>query len=292
MKTVASSISAYLAAYPTQFLIADAYVFTLQNGTVLRYTNAQADFTLGANTYSASGPTLERSSVRQVVGVQVDTLDLIVSAPPTLLVSGVPFLQALRSGLFDGAGVTLYRIFFSAPGVLVNSTGTGDLILFSGRVADMEVGRFVATVRVNSDLELLNVKLPRNMYQPGCLNTVYDSGCALVKATWAVTGTTQPSSTSSTILATLAQAAGYFDQGIITYTSGVNSGLSRTIRKHTTGTLVLISPFPNAPGASDTFTLRPGCDKTQTTCASKFNNVANFRGHPYIPLVTSVVNVG
>jgi hypothetical protein len=32
------------------------------------------------------------------------------------------------------------------------------------------------------------------------------------------------------------------------------------------------------------FTAYPGCDKTQTTCASnKFSNLVNFEGFPYVP---------
>ena len=41
---------------------------------------------------------------------------------------------------------------------------------------------------VLSALELLNIQMPRNVYQSVCLHTVYDGGCALVKATYTVTG--------------------------------------------------------------------------------------------------------
>jgi hypothetical protein len=26
-----------------------------------------------------------------------------------------------------------------------------------------------------------------------------------------------------------------------------------------------------------------GCDKTTATCAGRFNNLANFRGYPFVP---------
>lgn len=291
MKTVAGSVSTYLATFPTEFLMADAYTFTLANGTVLRWTNAQQDFKLGANTWSSVGPVIERSSCRQVLGVEVDTLDLTVAASSSLLVAGVTLLQALRSGVFDGATCLLNRVFFTASGVLVNSTGTGDLILFSGQVADVEVGRTSATIRVNSFLQLLQTQLPRNTYQPGCLNTVYDSGCTLVKATYAVTGTALSGSTATALNVSMAQSAGYFDQGVLAFTSGPNNGLTRTVRAYTGGVMTLVSPFPSVPASGNTFTVRPGCDKSQATCTSKFANQANFRGQPYVPVITSVVNV-
>lgn len=291
MKTVATSISTYLASFPNQFLLADGYIFTTVTGAVYRYTNAQTDIKIGANTWSATGPVFARSKIRQVRGVEVDTLDIDIAARSTDTVGGVPFLQALRNGVFDGANLILYRFFFSAPGVLVNSTGSGDLILFSGRVADVDVGRYRATMRVNSDLELLNIALPKNNYQLGCLNTLYDTNCTLSTATYTTAGTITGASTTTSLAVALAASAGYFDQGVVTFTSGLNTGVSRTVRTYTPGTITMMSPFPNAPSVSDTFNARPGCDKSQATCSGKFSNLANFRGFPYVPNATSVIQI-
>jgi hypothetical protein len=42
------------------------------------------------------------------------------------------------------------------------------------------------------------------------------------------------------------------------------------------------------PGAmnGDAFTVYLGCDHTQATCTTKFGNLTNFRGFPYIPSPT------
>ena len=51
--------------------------------------------------------------------------------------------------------------------------------------------------------------------------------------------------------------------------------------------------FDIAPG--DTFTVTAGCDKSLDTCIARFNNVANFRGFPFIPgndAVMSYPNTG
>jgi len=290
MKTVASSISTYLASMPQTLLMADAYTFTLANGTVLRYTNSQMPFMLGANTW-LTGLTIIRSKIRQVIGVEVDTLDLTIAAPPSFTVGGVSLMKALRTGLFDGASVVLNRIFFSAPGVPVNTTGSGDLILFAGIVGEVDAGRFSAQIRVSSNLQLLNIKLPKNVYQPGCPNTLYDTNCGILKSAYAVSGSIAGPSTAGSLVVALSQAAGWFDQGMITFTSGVNSGLSMTIRTQIPSLITPVAPFPSAPATGDTFTIYPGCDKTQATCTSKFSNLANFRGYPYIPVITSVVSV-
>ena len=43
-----------------------------------------------------------------------------------------------------------------------------------------------------------------------------------------------------------------------------------------------LSPaLPVAPG--DTFDVTAGCDKTASTCASRFGNIEQFRGFPHLP---------
>ena len=55
--------------------------------------------------------------------------------------------------------------------------------------------------------------------------------------------------------------------------SSVNVGVSYS----------LMYPLPFAPATGDAFTVAFGCDHTQATCQGKFNNLANFRGFPYVP---------
>ena len=81
-----------------------------------------------------------------------------------------------------------------------------------------------------------------------------------------------------------AQAAGYFDQGIVSFTSGANAGLTRTVKSYDPATgFTFALPLPVAPSAGDTMTARPGCDKTLAQCRSKFNNANRFRGYPWVP---------
>ncbi len=47
--------------------------------------------------------------------------------------------------------------------------------------------------------------------------------------------------------------------------------------------LALMYPLPFAPATGDAFTVYAGCDHTQGTCQGRFNNLANFRGFPYVP---------
>jgi uncharacterized phage protein (TIGR02218 family) len=160
----------------------------------------------------------------------------------------------------------------------------GVIYLFEGRVEEPMASRTQATMKLHSDLELLNIEMPRNVVRPGCGNDLYDARCGLVKGDFTVSSSTATSSTKTQILCSLAQASGYFDLGTIEFTSGQNSGVKRTIKSYTPGTLNLSSPLPYTPAVADTFNAAPGCDKTESRCGSIFSNTANRRAFPYVPV--------
>jgi uncharacterized phage protein (TIGR02218 family) len=153
-----------------------------------------------------------------------------------------------------------------------------------------------AHVSVESDLALLNVQMPKNLIQVGCVHTLFDGGCALLKATYTTSGATTATvtATATTFSTGLTQAAGYYSLGVITFTSGANNGLSRTIQNYsnTSGQVTLVAPLPSAPATGDTFTIIPGCDKQQATCSSKFANLSHFRGFPYVPVPETIYDGG
>jgi uncharacterized phage protein (TIGR02218 family) len=280
MSKSASGALVTLLTASREFKMADLYTFSLLGGTVLRYASADLDIKVGALTFSSSGPWIRRGRTRLVIGLEVDTLEVTVHADATHLVAGVPWLTAVRSGAFDGASVKLERAFMSAWG----DTSAGTVILFEGRVAEAIASRTEAKLTVRSDLELLNIKLPRNLYQPGCIHTLYDAGCGLSKAAFAVNTSTTSGSTKDTLNCGLTQTAGYFDLGTVTFTGGPNAGVTRTVKSYSPGVFKLSYPLPSIPNLGNGFTAYPGCDKLQATCQNKFGNLANFRGFPYIPV--------
>jgi uncharacterized phage protein (TIGR02218 family) len=233
-----------------------------------------------------SGPFFDRKDNKAKchwkVGVEVDTLVFDV-LPGSSTVLGEAFLPAVRQGMFDGAELTLYRAFMPTYG----NTAAGTVIMFVGRVAEIDAGRSLATFSVNSHLELLNLNMPRNLYQAGCVNTLFDASCSLNAASFAVNASVSAASSTNVIYATtLTQATGYFDLGQVTFTSGANNGISRSVKSYVQGaggSINMSMPFPVAPGMGDTFMIYPGCDKQQSTCALKFGNLLNFRGFPYVP---------
>ena len=90
------------------------------------------------------------------------------------------------------------------------------------------------------------------------------------------------SSTAGLINTSVALAA--HAQGSIVFTSGADANVTATVRSVVAGTsLSLMYPLPETPSVGDAFTVYYGCDHTRGTCQARFNNLANFRGFPFVP---------
>ncbi len=134
--------------------------------------------------------------------------------------------------------------------------------------------------------------MPRRLYQSTCIHTLFDAGCALNAAAYAVTGTIAAvSADGGTITASATPPAspansGSFTLGRIVMNSGKSAGFARMVRSWTAGspgTFTLLKPFALGVAPGDGFTAYPGCNKTYSTCAA-FANTANFGGEIGIPV--------
>jgi uncharacterized phage protein (TIGR02218 family) len=169
-------------------------------------------------------------------------------------------------------------------------TSPGLVTLFVGRVAEVDVGRSQATIKVNTHLELLSLQWPWRLFQPACTRNLYDAGCTLNQADFAVSATVGAGSTVRNIVTTLSEGAGWASLGMLTFTSGALAGKSYGIRLDDgAGNLQPSVPVPIAPSSGDTLTIYPGCDRQQSTCKNKFNNLQHFEGFPYVPVPETAV---
>lgn len=259
-------------------------------GTVFHWTSTNAPISYDDTIWQAAGPKLTRSRLSQKNTLEVPELELTIDATASDLLGGVGVIAFANNGGFDAARVTLARAFMPAPA----NTAFGVITLFNGRVSTVQAVRGQATLTVKGDSLLLDQKMPRNLYEAGCIHSLYDAGCALLRTHYSWTNTVGTGSTIETLLPQTALAAmgttpqgaidpGAFTQGSLTFTGGVCSGQTRGIRQCDAGGIQLIYPLEAEPAPGDPFTITYGCDHTKATCAARFNNMGNFRAFPYIP---------
>ena len=296
MKTPTGNLtSAYLLAN-SQFIVVDLYTLSVVNtawasGLSVTYTNyyysgSDYDVVNGGHTFKGNDAIFSRDGLKQTIGLEVATMNITINATASMLVLGVPFMQAITQGVLDGALVKVDRAFLNTDHSVI-----GTVNWFTGHVAKASPSRNGASITINSLTDLLNVNVPRNVYQAACQNSLYDGACTLSRSSYSVAGTVSTiTGTSLTISgAAASQSAGYWTQGGIIFTSGAANGEARTVKSWVGGVLTLLSPFPISPVAGDTFMIYAGCDKQLTTCQTKFSNGANFKGQPFVPIPETVV---
>jgi uncharacterized phage protein (TIGR02218 family) len=283
MKSATPALIALLET--NNFYMADLYTFKLVSGVSYYYTTADINITYSGHTFISIDGMFTRNNYKLVKGTEVDTLQITVcpdqtNNPNTL--NGIPFIHSAVNGSLDGAIVTLERAFMPIWG----DTTDGTVKLFSGKVSDISGDRTSLQINVKSQLELLNIQMPKNLYQAPCGHILYDTGCGLNTATFTHNFTLSTITDQHTLITKLDQRLypdGYFDQGVIICLTGVNAGTKRTVKSYVGGTATIALSLPNMPSIGDTFSISAGCDKLKSTCQNKFNNLPQFRGFPFVP---------
>lgn len=283
MRAATTELKTFLAS--NQFVTADLVTIEPLTVSAIRVTNADLPLNWGGQTFLSDYIIVEGLRYRVTTGLETDEQTIELTASRDMTIDGVPVMDAIREGVFDAARINRMRAYIpnwnAAPEI--DSGIVGTLELFSGYISKIPtIGRTVAEITVKSDLALLDVEMPRRRYQAGCLNTLFDSGCTLSKAAHTTSGTAGVDATK-TFVPWSGSEADTYSQGTVLFTSGANSGLTRNIKESTVTGLVLSYPLPEAPAEGDGFEATKGCDKTKATCTSRFDNLDNFVGFPFIP---------
>jgi hypothetical protein len=289
------------------FVQSDLYTITCSFGAVLRYTTAPINIDVGGTIFYADQVLVDINSSSKGhwrVGTAADTWQVVMAPrsydpgtnqrnPDTI--GGLPFIEAAKKGVFDGADVQVDRAVLAAWPRLPASKAlaTGAFTMFKGLMGAVDIGRSQVALTALSYMDLLTSNSPRNVFQSGCRHTLFDAGCTLLASSFVVAGTVAAGSTQGSINSTVAAPGGSatYLLGRMKMTSGQNAGFWRGVRSWTVGTPNIIVPtcpwfFPINTG--ETFQIYPGCDKTTTQCTA-FSNIANYGGQQKIPASTTAV---
>lgn len=268
MLDVTPALSAHLAEEVTT--LATCWKITRTDGEIFRFTDHDADITIGSEIY-ASKSGITPTAVSSQLGLSVDNLEL-----DGLLSDASLQEDEVLSGRFDHAAVAIFMVNYQSP-------NDGTLPIKIGWLGEVKLqgGMFVAEIR---GLAASLQQTIGQVYTATCRAMLGDTRCGVDLGPYTVTGTVSAVSTTYAFTdSARTEDNDYFAYGVITFTSGVNAGLSMEVREFTGKAFILFLPMPYAIGVGDSYTAIAGCDKAFATCAGRFGNAINFRGEPHVP---------
>lgn len=274
MKAISPALISHLGEEVTTF----AYLWKaiLQDGTIFAFTSHDEPIAYDGLTYEASSGFLP-SAVATNAGLAVDDLELegILSSPSITQ-------DDLLAGRWDGAEIQLFRVNYQ-------SVTDGAIYMRRGWLGEVRAGRVSFVAELRGLAQKLQQQIGQN-YSPTCRATFCDTRCKLVHDDYKFSGTVTTATNYTTFTdSSRTEADGYFNFGLVEFTSGANTGIKREVKTFAAGVITLSLPFPLTIAVGDAYDIWRGCDKNFSTCKNTYSNVVNFRGEPYIPTADSQI---
>lgn len=249
----------------------ELYEFTL-GAEVWRYTSADEAQSHGGHDYAPeviqrpeieSTGEINKANLQIRVPVDFPVADLFRLGAPTEMI----LLRIYRKHRGDAEAVTIF------VGRITNCD-------WSGREAVLQAESVYSSIRATG---------LRRMYSKQCPHMLYGPACRVDPDVFESTGTVLSVSGATLVVAEFhALLTPFWTGGILLWVDGAGRGHRRMIEDHgALGAVKLLSPIPGIPVGA-TVKLWPGCDHTQATCGSKFDNKLNYGGFNGIPGVNPI----
>ena len=146
----------------------------------------------------------------------------------------------------------------------------------------------LTSIKVKSALVLLNIDMPRNLFQPSCKNTWGDLACGIDQSIYAQHVTLAVDATPYEL--PWASATADFILGKIMVENGDGVTRVRSVKRVDIGVSLLLSyPLDFTPVAGTEFVAYPGCPRTLDACTNLYANQDNFRAYPFVPVPETAV---
>lgn len=278
----------------------------LRDGAVLRYTDLDLDVMhdvgYGVEGFTASRG-IKRGPITAGLDLQIDNTWVRVGNTD-LTFGGVtrPLAHWVKVRKFQNAVVHIY-LYDEARAAAASHS--------SWIIQDAQASLTEVEFSLESFVSLLDVEIPRMVYQIECNHALGDRFCGVNLALYLVTSTVVTATTTLLQYGTLtpstppppavAYADGWFDKGEIEFMSGNLVGLRETLATHVSNTVAPLAPFPEAPDVGSTIRLWPGCLKRIVDCKGKFGSnraeaptdwFKRFFGFPYMEEMEKTVGFG
>jgi uncharacterized phage protein (TIGR02218 family) len=156
------------------------------------------------------------------------------------------------------------------------------IVMFEGAIQSVtfEGGGEIAKVTLQPYNIAFSRAVPKDVYSAVCNHVLYDVRCGLAEATYRTTQVvTAVTGNTLTIDNLDLETDGYYTAGFIELIGTMDF---RVILAHVGEVVTIPLPFAISP-LGTSVRVYAGCDHSPETCKSKFNNVANFGGFPFVP---------
>ena len=230
----------------------------------------------GLNFEATSGMTPH--AIEQSTGLAVDNTSAI-----GVIASGAINELDLKLGRYDGATVKIWRVNWADP--------EERSLDFVGTIGEIKVSGQKFEAELRGQTERLNLPIGR-IYQRQCDAVVGDAACGveLTDPRFFAAGTVVEQLDASVFVVSGAagHSDGWFARGVLRVGSGDGVGVRRTVKSDSfdergNRIIEVWETLPITLEAGTSVMLTAGCDRRWQTCASKFDNLLNFRGFPDIP---------
>lgn len=283
MKTITAGMISHIAGGRTT--LAEALKITRRDGYILACTSHDVSDVIDGTTYEAF-PGLDVTEIVTALGTSVGTLEL------TTLNDGTIFSTSeIFNGLWRNAAFELFRYNFE------DIATDGKIPLMSGRLGEATLRDKQIVIELRDLRQYLQQKVGAASSRT-CRYRVGDSRCGVDldydDPSFTVTGSLT-SVTSNRVFRdnARAEAADWFGEGSIEFTTGNNQGVPFKIRSYAAdGTFTLALPVFSTVQVGDEYIAIVGCRKRfEEDCVTKFANELNFGGEPHRKGMNGVVQI-
>ncbi|HVI99065.1 MAG TPA: DUF2163 domain-containing protein [Sphingomonas sp.] len=216
-----------------------------------------------------AAPGITPSAIERSDGLDPDTMDVAGA-----LTSGAIREDDLIAGRWDGARVALFAVDWTDPDATV-ALGEGTI----GAVETQD-GGFTAELRGAA------AALDRPVVEatsPECRAELGDRRCRVAMAGRRRIVRVVSGDDTTIVVDAAEPTPDAYGNGVLRWLGGVNGGCESAVAASSGSAVTLMAPPPFVPEAGTPVELIEGCDKSVATCRTRFDNVLNFRGEPFLP---------
>lgn len=285
MKTFPIALANHYAQGTTT--LSQAILIERNDGAIFAFTSAQTPALINGVKYERSGLALSEivtASDMSVGNLELSTID-----------DGEHFTRAEIFGkIWDNAKFLIFEYNRQDP-------DGGKNALVSGTFGEIVIQQGLVVVELRDLMQYMQQPVGE-VSTKTCRNRLGDERCGVDLGPFTVTGTlTNVSSNQVFRDSARTEAADWFGEGLLTFTSGACTGFTQKVKAHAAdGTFTLSLPMFSLVEVGDTYSVIAGCrkrhDRTSqnpsgvSDCVDKFDNILFFRGEPHRPGVDQLTS--